>query len=199
MSYNPYIAKEFNINKDLKGISANTMEQHLKLYAAYVKHTNLIIDKIADLSKTDEDMVNNLYIISELKRRLGFEFGGMRNHEYYFSQFEGEAKAINTESKLYQKITTTWGSYDKWLSEFKTLAMTRGVGWAILYYDDANDNLINTWIGEQHEGHLTGLKPVLALDMWEHAFMLDVAPSEKKKYVEAFFENVNFEVVEGRF
>ncbi len=199
MSYNPYIAKEFNINKDLKGISANTMEQHMKLYAAYVKHTNLILDKIADLSKTEEDMVNNLYIISELKRRLGFEFGGMRNHEYYFSQFEGEAKAINTESKLYQKISSVWGSYDKWLSEFKTLAMTRGIGWAILYYDDENDNLINTWIGEQHEGHLTGLKPVLALDMWEHAFMLDVAPSEKKKYVEAFFENVNFEVVEARF
>jgi Fe-Mn family superoxide dismutase len=198
MSYNPYIAKEFKIN-ELKGISTNTMEQHLKLYAAYVKHTNLIIDKIADLSKTDEDMVNNLYIISELKRRLGFEFGGMRNHEYYFSQFEGEAKAMSPESTLYKKIESTWGSYEKWLSEFKILAMTRGIGWAILYYDDANDNLINTWIGEQHEGHLTGLKPVLALDMWEHAFMLDVSPSEKKKYVEAFFENVNFGVVESRF
>ena len=198
MSYNPYTAKEFKIN-ELKGISTNTMEQHLKLYAAYVKHTNLILDKIAELSKTEEEMVNNLYIISELKRRLGFEFGGMRNHEYYFSQFEGAAKAMSAESTLYKKIESTWGSYEKWLSEFKTLAMTRGIGWAILYYDDANDNLINTWIGEQHEGHLTGLKPVLALDMWKHAFMLDVAPSEKKKYVEAFFENVNFEVVESRF
>jgi superoxide dismutase, Fe-Mn family len=185
MSYNTYIAKEFNINKDLKGISARTIEEHLKLYAGYVKHTNLILEKISELS---EDTEKNLYTIGELKRRLGFEFGGMRNHEYYFSQFEGEAK-----------ISAVWGSYEKWLAEFKTLAMTRGIGWAILYYDEANDNLINTWVGEQHEGHLTGLKPVLALDMWEHSYMLDVAPSQKKEYVEAFFENVNFEVVEERF
>jgi Fe-Mn family superoxide dismutase len=196
MSYNTYIAKEFNINKDLKGISSRTIEEHLKLYAGYVKHTNLILEKISELS---EDTEKNLYTIGELKRRLGFEFGGMRNHEYYFSQFEGEAKVINTESKLYTKISTVWGSYEKWLAEFKTLAMTRGIGWAILYYDEANDNLINTWVGEQHEGHLTGLKPILALDMWEHSYMLDVAPSQKKEYVEAFFENVNFEVVESRF
>jgi len=195
MSYNPYTAKEFKIN-ELKDISSKTIEEHLKLYAGYVKHTNLILEKISELS---EDTEKNLYTIGELKRRLGFEFGGMRNHEYYFSQFEGEAKAMNNESALYKKIEATWGSYDKWLSEFKTLAMTRGIGWAILYYDGVNDNLINTWVGEQHEGHLTGLKPVLALDMWEHSYMLDVAPSEKKKYVEAFFENVNFEVVESRF
>jgi Fe-Mn family superoxide dismutase len=196
MSHNPYTAKEFKINKDLKGISAKTIEEHLKLYAGYVKHTNLILEKISELS---EDTEKNLYTIGELKRRLGFEFGGMRNHEYYFSQFEGEAKSINTESKLYTKISTQWGSYEKWLTEFKTLAMTRGIGWAILYYDEANDNLINTWVGEQHEGHLTGLKPVLALDMWEHSYMLDVVPSQKKEYVEAFFENVNWGVVEGRF
>lgn len=196
MSYNTYIAKEFSINKDLKGISDRTIEEHLKLYAGYVKHTNLILEKISELS---EDTEKNIYTIGELKRRLGFEFGGMRNHEYYFSQFEGETKAINTDSKLYTKICSGWESYEKWLSEFKTLAMTRGIGWAILYYDETNDNLINTWVGEQHEGHLTGLKPILALDMWEHSYMLDVAPSQKKEYVEAFFENVNWEVVEGRF
>ncbi len=122
----------------------------------------------------------------------------MRNHEYYFTQFEGAARPMNEESILYKKIVEIWGSYEKWLSEFKTLAMTRGIGWAFLYHDITTGNLINTWVGEQHEGHLTGLKPILALDMWEHSYMLDVAPSEKKKYVEAFFENVNFEVVENR-
>lgn len=194
MTYNTYVEKQFNIG-ELKGISAKTIEEHLKLYAGYVKHTNLILEKIAELSKDTE---TNLYTIGELKRRLGFEFGGMRNHEYYFTQFEGGAKAINPESILYKKIVETWGSYGQWLSEYKTLAMTRGIGWAFLYLDVTTGNLINTWVGEQHEGHLTGLKPILALDMWEHSYMLDVPPSEKKKYVEEFFENVNFEVVEGR-
>ncbi|MBC7766485.1 superoxide dismutase [Arenimonas sp.] len=195
MTYNTYIEKQFNIG-ELKGISAKTMEEHLKLYAGYVKHTNLILEKITELS---EDTEKNLYTIGELKRRLGFEFGGMRNHEYYFAQFEGGVVVANPESNLYKKIEETWGSYEKWLGEFKTVAMTRGVGWAFLYLDVTTGNLINTWVGEQHEGHLTGLKPILALDMWEHSFMLDVPPSEKKKYVEAFFENVNFRVVEGRF
>ncbi len=194
MTYNTYTEKTFNI-PELKDISAKTIEEHLKLYAGYVKHTNLILEKIAELSKDTE---TNLYTIGEVKRRLGFEFGGMRNHEYYFTQFEGGAKAMNPESILYKKISDTWGSYDIWLAEFKTLAMTRGIGWAFLYLDVTTGNLINTWVGEQHEGHLTGLKPILVLDMWEHSFMLDVPPSEKKKYVEAFFENVNFEVVEGR-
>ncbi len=195
MNYNTYIEKQFNIG-ELKNISPKTIEEHLKLYAGYVKHTNLILQKIAELS---EDTEKNLYTIGELKRRLGFEFGGMRNHEYYFTQFEGGPVTNNTESNLYKKIVETWGSYDKWLSEFKTLAMTRGIGWAFLYLDEKTGNLINTWIGEQHEGHLTGLKPVLALDMWEHSYMLDVPPSEKKKYIEAFFENINWSVVEGRY
>jgi len=197
MIYNTYTEKQFDI-PELKGISTKTIEEHLKLYAGYVKHTNLILQKVTDLSKTDEDVAANAFVIGELKRRLGFEFGGMRNHENYFSQFEGGAKAVNTESNLYKKIEDAWGSYEKWLSEFKTLAMTRGVGWAFLYLDVTNGNLINTWVGEQHEGHLTGLKPVLALDMWEHSYMLDVVPSEKKKYIDAFFENINWSVIEGR-
>jgi Fe-Mn family superoxide dismutase len=198
MTYNTYTERTFTI-PELKGISANTIEEHLKLYAGYVKHTNLILQKVAELSKTDEDTTNNMYTIGELKRRLGFEFGGMKNHESYFEQLEGSASPINPESNLYKKIEESWGSYEKWLSEFKTLAMTRGIGWAILYYDKDHNNLLNTWVGEQHEGHLPNLKPILALDMWEHSYMLDVPPSEKKKYVEAFLENVNFKIVEARF
>ncbi len=197
MTYKTYTEKKFNIG-ELKNISAKTIEEHLKLYAGYVKHTNLILEKVADLSKTEEEQITNIYTIGELKRRLGFEFCGMRNHEYYFTQFEGGPKVMSAESNLYKKIEEIWGSYEKWLSEFKTLAMTRGIGWAFLYQDISTGNLINTWVGEQHEGHLTGLKPILALDMWEHSYMLDIVPSEKKKYVEAFFENVNFVIVEER-
>ncbi len=186
-----YIEKSFSI-PELKNISKKTIEEHLKLYAGYVKHTNLIHEKIESLS--DEDV----YTIGELRRRLGFEFDGMRNHEYYFEQFENGACDANKDSNLFKEIEKVWGSYDAWILEFKKLAMTRGVGWAFLYKDEENGNLLHAWIGEQQQGHLTGLKPLLVLDMWEHSYMLDVAPSEKKKYIDAFFENLNWSVCENR-
>jgi len=188
-----YTEKKFDIG-NLTGISAKTIEEHLKLYSGYVKNTNAILEAIATL-----DAEKNAIGISEAQRRFGFEFGGMRNHEYYFEQFEGSAKPLSADSDLGKAIATEWGSFDAWMARFKTLAMTRGVGWAILYKDETNGRLLNTWVEEQHLGHLTGLKVILALDMWEHSYMLDYVPSEKKKYVEAFFANLNGEVVEKRF
>lgn len=198
MKYTPYTETHFNL-PTLIGISEKTIEEHLKLYTGYVKHTNLILQKIGELSSTSEEAVTNAYTIGELRRRLGFEFGGIRNHEQYFQQFEGGSVKLVEESKLISKIVEQWGSFDGWLTEFKQLAMTRGVGWAFLYQDTKTGNLLNTWVGEQHDGHLPGLTPLLALDMWEHAYMLDVPPSEKKSYVDAFFKNLNWSVVEKRF
>ena len=193
-----FIEKKFTI-PELVGISQKTIEEHLKLYSGYVKSANLIIEKIGSLRSTDEEITKNTYLISELQRRFSFEFDGMRNHEYYFEQFEGGAKTIDNESELVDKIKETWGSVDAWLLRFKEIAMTRGVGWAVLYFDKETNTLNHSWVEEQHLGHLTGAKVILALDMWEHSYMLDYVPSEKKKYVEAFFENLNFSVAEKRF
>ena len=190
-----FVEKKFDI-KGLVDISEKSITEHLKLYAGYVKHSNLIIDKINSMSS---DMESNSYAIGELQRRFGFEFDGMRNHEYYFEQLEGGAVSADTGSELAQKLTETFDSFDAWLTRFKALAMTRGIGWAILYYDPETDKLLNAWIDEQHLGHLTSLKVVLALDMWEHSYMLDYVPSEKKKYVEAFFANLNWNCVQTRF
>lgn len=190
-----FTERKFELPK-LTGISENTINEHLKLYAGYVKHANLIIDKINTLSS---DIDTNSYTIGELQRRFGFEFDGMRNHEYYFEQLEGGAKEIDSDSELAKKITENFGAFESWATRFKTLAMTRGIGWAILYYDPETDRLLNAWIDEQHLGHLTSLKVILALDMWEHSYMLDYVPSEKKKYVEAFFANLNWQCVTERF
>lgn len=190
-----FTAKTFTI-PTLIGISAKNIEEHLKLYAGYVKHTNLILEKITEYAK---DAETNAYVLGELQRRFSFEFDGMRNHEYYFASLEGGAQAINTESTLYKKITEQFGSYDTWLMRFKAIALTRGIGWAILYYDVQTGKLLNSWVEEQHLGHLTGLTPILALDVWEHAYVADYHPSGKKQYVEDFFSNLNWSVIEKNF
>ncbi len=190
-----FTEKQFNL-PELKGISSKNIEEHLKLYAGYVKHANLILDNIQKLGKSGDEFS---YEIAELQRRFSFEFDGMRNHEYYFSSLEGGSAQLNESSSLRLQIEKEWGSFDTWLSRFKTVAMTRGVGWAMLYYDKTSGHLLNTWVEEQHLGHLTGLTPILALDMWEHAYVYDFPTSEKKKYIEAFFENLNWSVIEQNF
>mgnify|MGYP001566131137 FL=1 len=189
-----FTEKAFNIG-ELKCISSKNIEEHLKLYKGYVTNTNLILEKIEGYNK---DLEANTYVIAELQRRFSFEFNGMRNHEYYFAQFEG-GYVPSSDSPLKEKITQTWGTLDAWFAQFKSLAMTRGVGWAILFYDPLSDKLLHAWVEEQQLGHLIGLTPVLCLDMWEHAYVYDYPTSEKKKYVEAFFENLNWGVVEENF
>lgn len=192
---------KFNIG-ELKGISAKNIEEHLKLYAGYVKNTNLVFDKIGELS-VDEDLPaqtgKNSYVLSELYRRFSFEYNGMRNHEIYFNSLSGEAKILQTNSKLKKTIEEQHGSFEVWLASFKNLALTRGVGWAVLWYDKKDNRLLDSWVDEQHLGQLNGCDMILALDMWEHAYYLDYTPAEKKKYVEAFFENLNWEAIEENF
>lgn len=192
---NTYTEQKFII-PELQDISKKTIEEHLKLYSGYVKHANVIEQKIAEYMTDPE---KNMYVIGELRRRFGFEFNGMRNHEYYFKAFEGGAKNLPENSTLKSAIEKQWGSWDTWLTAFKAIALTRGVGWAMLYYDPETKQLTHAWVEEQHLGQLNGLKHILGLDMWEHSYMLDYAPSEKKKYVEAFFANLNWEVIEQHF
>lgn len=187
--------KQFNI-PNLKGISPKNIEEHLKLYAGYVKHTNLILEKIEEL-KTDAE--KNAYALGEVQRRFGFEYNGMRNHENYFSILEGGPKELTQTGELAKCFDYLWGSYPNWLAEFKAIAMTRGVGWAMLYYDRKDKRLLNTWVDEQHLGQLQDCTLILGLDMWEHSYVADYQPSGKKNYVEDFFANLNWEVVEQNF
>jgi Fe-Mn family superoxide dismutase len=190
-----FIQKTFSI-PSLKGISSKNIEEHTKLYAGYVKNANLVLSQIQELKKDTE---KNAYALGEINRRFGFEYNGMRNHEVYFSSLEDGPSLISPDGKLAKKITETWGSYEAWLQEFKTIALTRGIGWSMLYYDRKADVLLNAWIDEQHLGQLQGCDLILALDMWEHSYVADYQPSGKKQYVEDFFANLNWNVVEGNF
>jgi Fe-Mn family superoxide dismutase len=136
---------------------------------------------------------------SEIQRRFGFEYNGMRNHEVYFESLSGGAMTLGENSKLKKAIEDEWGSYEAWLAYFKSIALTRGIGWAMLYYDRKDGRLLSTWVDEQHMGQLQDCALILGLDMWEHAFVYDYPTSEKKKYVEAFFNNVNWGNIERNF
>lgn len=187
-----YIEQKFEI-PELSGISTQTIEEHLKLYSGYVKNVNTIGELIKNISTHDD------YSVKEARRRLAFEFDGMKNHEYYFSAFEGGAQALSKESALSAAFNTI-GGFDIWKKYvIESLAQTRGIGWAMLGYDRKTEQLISYWVDEQHLGQLTGVEPIIALDMWEHSYCMDYPPSQKGKYVEAFFSNLNWSVIEKHF
>ena len=190
-----FTARAFDIPA-LKGISAKTIEEHLKLYQGYVANANKILEL---LGKYSSDPVGNAYVMGELGRRFSFEYNGMRNHEVYFSSLSGGASELPDDSMLKKEIVGECGSFDVWLSVFKNLALTRGVGWAVLWYDRKDERLLASWIDEQHLGELNGCDMILGLDMWEHSFVADYQPSGKKQYVEDFFANLNWSVIEENF
>ncbi len=181
---------------ELAGISKKNIEEHLKLYSGYVKNANLILEKIVELAQDSE---KNAYALGEIQRRFGFEYNGMRNHEVYFDSLSDGAQSLGENSELKKAIVEEWGSFDVWLARFKAVALTRGIGWAMLYYDKKDGRLLTTWVDEQHLGQLQDCALILGLDMWEHAYVYDYPTSEKKKYVEAFFENLNWESAEKNF
>lgn len=187
--------KKFNIGT-LKGLSQKTIEEHLKLYSGYVKHSNVILEKIDEMSSDPE---KNAYAISETQRRFGFEYNGMRNHEIYFDSLSDGPNPPMDGSELVKQIEKDFDSFEKWLGRFKNIAMTRGIGWAILYWDRKDERLLNAWIDEQHLGQLQDCAPILALDMWEHSFVADYQPSGKKQYVEDYFTNLNWNKAEKNF
>jgi Fe-Mn family superoxide dismutase len=187
-----YIEKSFNIPTNT-GLSETQITLHLGLYAGYVKNTNLLLDKINTL-KSGEDSVS----VSELQRRLGFEFDGMRLHEYYFSQLSEGYNSLDMTSKLGQLIQAQFGSFDSYIADLKRLASMRGIGWVITYYDAENNSLINAWVADHELGHLAGLPIVFVIDLWEHAFMVDYAPATKADYIETYLNAINWEVVASR-
>lgn len=195
MTHTPYTARSFSL-PEVPGISQKTLETHIKLYEGYVKHANLILEKITEYSQDSE---KNAYAMAELQRRFAFEFDGMRNHEHYFGALEGGPTPLSADSALAQAMSAQWGSVDACLARLKTIAATRGIGWAMLSYDMVTKQLTMGWVDEQHLGHLTGLAPVVALDMWEHSYFLDYAPADKGQYAEAYLNAVNWETVAKGF
>lgn len=191
-----YTPKTFTLS-ELPGLSEKQIKAHIGLYEGYVKHMNVLREQIAQLTALDKDTY--AYAIMETRRRLGFEFNGMRMHEYYFTQLEGGAQALSAESALGKAVTEKYGSIEAFIAHFTAVGMSRGIGWSVLYADPSAQTLHTAWVSDHELGQLGGLPIILAMDMWEHAFMVDYLPAEKKTYIEAFLKNVNWGVVQKRF
>ena len=188
-----YTAKDYSRLIGMAGFSETLLKNHFTLYQGYVTNTNKVLDALAGLLKEAKAAAPEF---AELKRRLGWEFDGMRLHEYYFENLGGKA-ALEPSSKLGQKIVESFGSYEAWEKDFKAVGTMRGIGWAVFYQDIANGRLINFWINEHDGGHPAGCLPILIMDVFEHAYMIDYG-LKRADYVEVFFRNVDWKAAEAR-
>lgn len=175
--------KMYSVKENLKpsglvGISDRQINDHWKLYEGYVKQ------------------VNNLP--KDSRHRYGFEYNGVVLHEYYFENLTPNGTPFSAKSELKELIEKTWGSFNEWKDDFIKTGKTRGIGWAILYFDPVTKKLTNNFVREHGNGHIAGFKPLLVMDVWEHAYMVDHKAGGRADYIDAFMKNINWEVVEKR-
>ena len=194
-----YKPRQFDLS-GLNGISDETLEMHFKLYEGYVKETNNLTERINEFIADGKVDQEELPAYSELTRRLGFEYNGMVLHEYYFDNLTsggGTGDPAKT-TEFVKAAESAFGTYDIWKADFVGIGKMRGVGWAICYQNPANGRLSNHWITLHETGNVAGFTPILVMDVWEHAYLLDYKPAERPKYIEAFFSNIDWKTVEGR-
>src|SRR5678810_946385 len=195
----PYDVKPFNLC-GLSGISDRTLDMHEKLYEGYVKAANQLSTQIGEMLSDGQIDQEEMPAYSELTRRLGFEYNGVVLHEYYFENLikGGGTGDPESTSSFAKAAASTFGSYEIWKTDFVGIGKMRGVGWAICNQNPANGRLSNHWITLHETGNIAGFDPILVMDVWEHAFLLDYKPAERPKYIEAFFSNIAWNAVEDR-
>jgi len=189
-----YLTKDYSRLIGTAGFSETLLTNHFTLYQGYVTNTNKLLSTLDQMLK--EGKVSNPEF-AELKRRLGWEFNGMRLHEYYFDNLGGNA-SLDVEGRLGKKLAESFGSIDAWEKDFRATGAMRGIGWAVLYQDSDNGRLINFWINEHDVSHPSGCMPILVMDVFEHAFMLDYG-MKRTDYIEAFFKSIDWKTIEARF
>lgn len=185
-----YQAKNYEHLIGLQGMSEALLKNHFTLYQGYVTNAN----KLVDLLKAKEVGTPEY---SELQRRLGWEWNGMRLHELYFENMTLDSKPLDESSLLGKKITEVFGSVENWTKNFKGIGTMRGIGWVMLVYDKEVNKLFNVWVNEHDVGHLAGVTPLLVMDVFEHSFMLDYG-LKRADYIEAFWKNIDWDIVTTR-
>jgi superoxide dismutase, Fe-Mn family len=187
-----YAAKDYGKLTGMTGFSEVLLKNHFTLYQGYVTNTNKLLETLDQLAREGKGGAE----FAELKRRLGWEFNGMRLHELYFDNLGGKAP-LDPAGRLGKKLVESFGSIEAWEKDFRATGAMRGIGWAALYHDPQGGRLINFWINEHDVANPAGCTPLLIMDVFEHAFMLDYG-LKRADYIEAFFRNIDWKAVEGR-
>ncbi len=187
----PYIAKDFSHLLGTPGFSDTLLNNHFTLYQGYVKNTNALIEKF-----DKGEVVAGTPEYSELQRRFGWEWNGMRLHELYFGNLIKGGVSLS-ERKLKEKIVRVYSSYENWEKSFIATGMMRGIGWVVLAYDKSKDELFNIWVDEHNTGNLVGATPLLVMDVFEHSFMVDYG-LKRADYINAFMASIDWHAVEER-
>jgi Fe-Mn family superoxide dismutase len=185
--------KKFPIEKEIKGISVKTNQEHYKLYQGYVNKWNEIIEKLktADRSKAAATYSE----FGELKRQETFNANGRLLHELFFPTILGGDG--NPKGEIVKKIEEDFGSFEKWKEDFIATAMAAR-GWAVLALELSSNKLFNFLVDLQNIGHVVDTIPILALDVFEHAYFIDYG-TNRRAYIDAFFQNINWDFVEKRY
>ena len=192
-----YTAKDYSGLTGIEGMSEALLKNHFTLYQGYVTNTNKLLDLLSEMARNAQVGTPGY---AELKRRFGWEFNGMRLHEYYFDNIAGAGAAggkPDMESPLVKRAAAEFGSFEAWEKDFRSASAMRGIGWVVLYEDAQSGRLFNCWINEHDAGHPAGCDPILVMDVFEHAYMLDYG-LKRADYIEAFFKNINWRQVERR-
>ncbi len=175
--------------RELNGISQRTMEEHYELYKGYVAKTNEIQDKLANVDRASANQTFS--DLRSLRVELSFATGGVKNHELYFGHLGGRGGAPT--GRIAELIARDFPSVDAWLADFKASGLAAR-GWVWLAYDH-DWNTLTTVVGDaQNTFPLWNATPVLALDVYEHAYWLDYGRA-RAKYIEAFFNNLDWGAV----
>ena len=180
----------------LTGISEEQITQHWRLYEGYVTQVNALTAELEGLRKEGKA---DTAAYTDRRRRFGFEYNGMVLHEYYFGNLRAKAPALGGLSALKKSLTEQFGTFEVFQQDFIRTGASRSIGWAILYLDPATGALNNHFVQLHEDGNVAGFIPILVMDVWEHAYMVDYGAAGRARYMTAFFDNVNWEVVEKRF
>ena len=188
-----FSAKSFPIEKQIEGISVRTNQEHYKLYQGYVNKWNEIIEKLKTADKSKAAATYSEY--GELKRQETFNANGKILHEIFFPTILGGSG--EPKGEILEKIKEDFGSFDAWKEDFIATAMASR-GWAILALELSSNKLFNFLVDLQNVGHVANTIPILALDVFEHAYFIDYG-TNRRAYIDAFFKNINWDYVEKRY
>ena len=189
-----YQATNYDHLLGTEGFSNQLLTNHFTLYQGYVTNTNKLADALGAMVKEGKTGTPEF---AEMTRRFGWEFNGMRLHEYYFGNMKKGGSQLDKASNFLKMIQSSFESYESWEKSFKGVGAMRGIGWVVLYHDSKGKRLFNAWINEHDAGHLAGCTPILIMDVFEHAFLTDYG-LKRADYITSFFKSLDWATIEKR-